>query len=329
MCPSGASILVSIVSTNDGHWLGACLDSLIALRAQVDVVVVANMCNDQTEEICARSPLEVAILRTSARLGFAACNNLCLTKALQEGYEYAFLLNPDTRVHPRAIDSLLDFMRSREKFGIVGSLQIEYGDETWSQLNEWSQITLDHAATLGSREKHANGLTWIEHYYVQGAAMMLRLTLTRRIGLLDPVYRTFYEETDLCRRSLMTGQKVAILLDSKVQHYGGGNWKADIKRHQERDRLFLRNQFLYYMSGAESRPLMIFEAVRVLAHGIKTVLLHREDVILPWWQYISVVWSAAFRLKDIFRLYRRNRIIHSGGFVPESLWQVGSDPGYS
>jgi len=112
---STSKVLVSIVSTNDGPWLTSCFDSLAAIRDQVDVVVVANNCDDNTEEICAAAPLDITVLRTDTRLGFAACNNLSLHVALQEGYEYAFLLNPDTRIQPDTVQSLVQFMRSDRK----------------------------------------------------------------------------------------------------------------------------------------------------------------------------------------------------------------------
>ncbi len=325
MSTSKMPVLVSIVSTNDGPWLTSCFDSLAAIRDQVNVVVVANNCDDNTEEICAAAPLNITVLRTATRLGFAACNNLTLHRALQEGYEYAFLLNPDTRVQPDTVSSLVEFMRSHPEFGITGSVQMEYGDETWTQLNEWSRVTLDHAATLGAQQKSSDGFTWIEHYYVQGAALMLRLKLAERIGLLDPVYGTFYEETDLCRRCLFSGHKVAILLTSRVRHYGGGNWKSNLAKHYRRDFLMLRNSFLYYVSGAKSRAHMASETFLVLGNEIRTVLFHREDVILPWWRYGQVLWSAFRSAKDILQLYKRNRIIRSGAVVPESLWAVGTD----
>lgn len=319
--------MVCIVSMNDGHWLDACLESLLPVGSAVDIVTIANACDDNTEELCRRSPLNIIVLRTGARLGFAACNNLALTKALVDGYDYVFLLNSDTRVHPGAIAALLAFMRAHTEFGVVGSLQIEYGDETWSCLNEWSRVTLEHAHSFGREQKRADGYTWVEHTYVQGAAMMLRTDLARRIGLLDPVYHTFYEETDFCRRCWLAGQKVAILLDSKVQHYGGGNWKADLKRRLSRDHFFLRNQFLFYVSGVNSRVMMTAATLRVLVRQLKAVLLSREEVVLPLWRYIFVLWSVVIRVGDILRLHRRNQIIRSGGRAPSSLCQIGVDRG--
>lgn len=316
-----------IVSMNDGRWLVDCLESLAPVRSEVDILVVANACDDDTEEVCARAPLDIKVLRTEARLGFAACNNLALEKAVACGYEYVFLLNSDTRVHPGAVSHALEFMRTHAEFGVVGSLQIEYGDETWSRLNEWSRITLDHALSLGSRQERADGFTWVEHTYVQGAAMMLRAGLTRRVGLLDPVYHTFYEETDFCRRCRLAGRRVAILFDSKVQHYGGGNWKRDLKKRLSRDRFFLRNQFLFYISGVNSRLMMPTAALRVLARQLKAVVARHEDVILPPWQYVFVLWSAAVRVPDILRLHRRNRLIRAGGCVPECLRKIGEDRG--
>jgi GT2 family glycosyltransferase len=250
-----------------------------------------------------------------------------LLKALREGYEYVFLLNPDTRVHPHAIQDFLRFMNSQTNIGIAGSLQIEYGDGTWSEPNEWSRLTLEHAKALGQAEQRQGDFTWVEHNYVQGAALMLRLSLVPMIGLLDPVYRTFYEETDLCRRCLLAGSRVALLLNSRVQHFGGGNWKSDTKKHLERDRLFLRNQFLYFLSGVWDLRSITWVALCLLVSQAKMILLHSEDVMLPLWRYPSVLWFAAIRFRAIRQLRLRNQLIRNGQPVPEPLWQVGNDHG--
>lgn len=320
-----APVLVCIVSMNDGRWLKRCLASLIPARGVIDVAVVANACNDDTEEICATAPLNVSVIRTSRVLGFAASNNLCLEKALADDYEYVFLLNADTQNHLETIATLLRFMREHPEHGVSGSLQMEYGDESWTRLNRWSVETLDHAKSLGRRQQTDGRFTWIEHDYVQGAALMLRLSVARVIGLLDPVYGSFYEETDLCRRCWLAGHKVALVLDSKVQHYGGGNWKKSAETRHNRDRLFLRNQFLYYVSDADSRPSMCVAAIRVVIRQLKAVWLHREEVTLPPWRYGAVLWSILVRWRHLRQLCRRNQIVRSGRTVPSSLFKIGDE----
>lgn len=310
---------------NDGRWLERCLASLLPARKLIDVVVVANACHDNTEEICASAPLHVSVIRTSHALGFAASNNLCLERALAGDYAYVFLLNSDTQNHPEAIATLLQFMHEHPECGVAGSLQIEYGDDSWLRMNTWSRETLNHAMSLGSRRQADGRFTWVEHHYVQGAAMMLRLNVAQVIGLLDPVYGSFYEETDLCRRCRLAGHKVALLLDSKVQHYGGGNWKNTAETRRQRDHLFLRNQFLYYLSGADSRRSMGFIAARVLIRQMKAVWLRREDVTLPFWRYGAVLWSVLFRWKYLRQLHRRNHIVRSGRPVPDSLCRIGDE----
>lgn len=317
-------VMIIVVSTNDGRWLAPCLRSLAKTsREQCQVVVVANDCLDSTREVCERASLPITLLHTERRQGFAACNNIALSQAIERDVAYAFLLNPDTLVHAQAVQNSIDFLDSHPDYGIVGSLQFAYEDDLWVDWNAWSRETVAHASELGKYPVEGDCHTWLDHYYVQGAAMMLRLSLVPRIGMLDPVYGTFYEETDLCRRCLLAGLKVAILFDSKVRHFGGGNWRVDENRRRERDLLFLRNQFVYYLSAEQSAASVTRTAWRLLCRQYRAMRHGCEDVTLPWWRYPQVIADFARNIPQVFQLAWRNRLIRSGQPLPRRLWSIG------
>ena len=246
-------VLVVIVSSDDAHWLSECLHALASAKGmQFDVVVVANACSDHTVEVCQSAKQQVRLIRTATRMGFAEANNIAIYQAITAGYEFVFLLNPDTRVASDAVDRLVTFLGMHPEYAILGSLQFEYGDDTWTRWNTWSRDTVGHARDLGAVPKTEVHGTCLDHFYVQGAALMFRLRLVPQVGLLDTFYGTFYEETDLCRRCRLAGFRVGILFDSRVQHFGGGNWKQSRKSRDTRCRQYLRNQFFYYISGTET-----------------------------------------------------------------------------
>jgi GT2 family glycosyltransferase len=321
-------VLVVVVSTNDGHWLAACLTVLSESTLKpTKILVIENQCTDATHEIIGRAACPIEVIKTARRLGFASCNNIALHLGVQNGYDYVFMLNPDTMVHERAIESLVGFLEQCPQYGVAGSLQYDYEATGWETLNEWSQIVLAEAAGLGSHPRTLGNLQIVDHYYVQGAAMLIRSSIVEQVGMLDPVYRTFYEETDFCRRCRLRGLGVAVVIDSKVKHVGGGNWKQTPVRRRERDILFLRNQLIYFLSLPHYSTLMTLQtAIRLVRKQIREVYRKLDHVALPLWCYPIVLLSALARVREIACLRRRNAEIASGANrVSPELFAIGRD----
>ncbi|MBO6238114.1 MAG: glycosyltransferase family 2 protein, partial [Bacteroidales bacterium] len=90
-----ANILVVIVTFNARKWVRKCLKSLEKSTLPADVLVVDNGSADGTlERIRAEFP-GTRIIETGENLGFGAANNIGLRIALDEGYQFAYLLNQD------------------------------------------------------------------------------------------------------------------------------------------------------------------------------------------------------------------------------------------
>lgn len=309
----GKAVLVVIVTVNDGCWLGPCLESLQSSRfSDFEVTVVLNDCQDESARLCAGSNLAVRVLSTDHRKGFARANNLALIDAGERGHRYIFLLNADTRIHPEALGALTDCMETFPEYGILGSWQAEYGDETWRQPNEWSRETLGEARDFGKEPRYRGRFTILDHYYVQGAALMMRASLISRIGMLDPLYGSFYEETDLCRRAVLAGWKIGLVLDSRVQHFGGGNWRRSRREWEARDQLFLRNQFYYQITAPEASDKLLATGWKILWRQIGDLLAGRRHYILPWWRYPRVLVSILRNRRYLSALKARNLAIQAG-----------------
>jgi GT2 family glycosyltransferase len=304
------NLLVVIVSTDDAHWLGSCLEALAASSCpSLDVLLVANGCMDDTIQTAKSALASIQIVDIETRCGFAEATNVGIALALSEGYKYIFLLNPDTRVHHNAIDHLRRFLDTNASYGIVGSQQISYDTADWITPNEWTIDTLAEAQRLGNSLKRVGAWNVVDHYYVQGAALLVRADLLREIGAFDTVYVIFYEETDLCRRCTLAGRRVGILLDSRVKHYGGGFWRSSVGRHRWRDELMLRNQFIFELSGCKTWPGMLVKSVRVFCCQVRNLFNHNQRLCLSLWNYPLVIARVIRLAPEIVRMRRRNVVI--------------------
>ncbi len=251
-------VVTVTVGTNERPWLHNCFSSLTASDTtglELDVMYVDNASTDGSIDDVRRFP-QVDIIRNDTNLGFAAANNVALRHALNAGADYIFLVNPDTRTPTTLIRDLVDFMDRHPEYGIVGPLQYTYSDasDCLNEYNEWSKLALqcgeqhafaadwkNHPSPAGPEEGKAPNT--LEHAYVQGAALFVRSDALRTVGLFDEVFHTYYEETDLCRRTRWAGWRVALLLDLGIQHKGGGG--AGNGRYR---RIHMRRNRYYYLS---------------------------------------------------------------------------------
>jgi GT2 family glycosyltransferase len=320
-----ADVLVVIVSTNDGRWLHECFDALANSRgATFDTLLVVNDCTDESVAAASRAPMRIEVVATSSRCGFAETNNLGIRRALAAGYSYVFLLNPDTKIHPDALAHLKQFLDANQDYGIAGSQQICYDGDDWDLPNRWTTETLDEARRQSYVPVRNSHWTVLDHYYVQGAALMMRTNLVTKIGLLDPLYGTFYEETDLCRRARYGGYGVAIVLDSRVKHYEGGHWRRTRRDHLHRDMLFLRNQYVYFMSDAETAPAALYCGFKVFLRQMRAMLFGEHQLRLALWRYPGVLVRACMTLRYIPRLRRRNSAIRARETLEVSEYAIGA-----
>lgn len=329
LCPARlaseiARVLVVIVSTDDASWLSPCLAALEESSFQeFRVLLIDNCCTDKTSDIAAASPLAIRCLRADNRLSYAEANNLGFQEAALAGFRYVMLLNPDTRIHRDGLRTLVDFLDSQYPFGIAGSWQCTYEDDTWTRPNEWTRQMLANASHEGLEPRTIDAFTVLESSYVQGAALMIRVGLLTRIGWLDTVYGTFYEETDLCRRCRLEGSRVGLIFQSLVRHEEGGHWRRSVRRNRWRDYLYLRNQLLYELSEPHRGLLPLVRLWKIVRGQLYSLRHGNDRVALPLWHYPRVLAGLLLRISFLKDLRTRNRAILNASAVPENLRCVG------
>ncbi|WP_322510156.1 glycosyltransferase family 2 protein, partial [Anaerolinea sp.] len=114
---------IVIVSWNVASYLENCLASIFqnAPNCSFEVWVVDNASVDQSVQIIKERFPQVHLIENSQNVGFAEANNQAI---LQSTGRYVLLLNPDTLVHPYALQRLVDFMDGHVEAGAAGSLYL-------------------------------------------------------------------------------------------------------------------------------------------------------------------------------------------------------------
>lgn len=301
-CTPRPAVFTIVVGCNSRKWLEPCLSSLLVSDYPVlQFVYVDNASTDGSLELVKHAFPAVRTLPSKLNLGFAGANNLGMRLALKEGADYIFLANPDTRTPANLISSLVDFMEGHKGYGAVGPMQSVYGrPDDEPTLNEWSRTALEnderHAfyhwepcrrTEAGPPQGRAERT--LEHSYVQGAALFLRRSVLDVIGLFDENYHSYFEEVDLCRRTRLSGFRVALLRDLYIQHQGGGSARESTSRY--RNYHYTRNKYYYLFTDPGYK---IWESLRLagrfLSYDVKQAFIHRKGDVADWQQIVAIIW---------------------------------------
>ncbi len=236
-------VYIVILCYNSERWVEACLTSVLATDyPNFKLVVVDNASTDSSVAEISKFLPRVKLLSNQENLGFVGGNNIGIAQALSQQADYIALLNPDTRVTPGWLAAVVDVGEAESDIGILGVVQYSYHDNTF---NSWTQVAL---ATQLAKLTAPPNRAWLPMEWVEGSCIVVKREVFQRIGLLDPIYLSFYEEIDFCRRAACHGYQTALAINSRVHHYRGGSWRAGRAQSQMRDYLCDRGQFIYALT---------------------------------------------------------------------------------
>jgi GT2 family glycosyltransferase len=245
---------VVIVSYNTRELLRACLASLRNCTLPLRVVVVDSASHDGSATLVRAEFAEVALIALDQNVGFAAGTNIGIRHHLSSApgvtpaasnasrptdtqLDHILLLNPDTVVHPGALETLACFLAAHPRVGMVGprlrnqdgSVQpaaFRFPTLAMSLLDLFPPGEVLPGRLYGSwwhgrypQERAGSAPFAIDHPL--GACMLVRRAVVEQIGLLDEAFFMYAEEVDWCYRMRRAGWAIWQVPAAQVTHVGG------------------------------------------------------------------------------------------------------------
>jgi GT2 family glycosyltransferase len=216
-----ASIIV--VTWNQRELTLDCLNSLAALNypaERLGIIVVDNGSSDGTTQAIRERFPQVTVLENAENLGFTGGNNVGICHALESGAEYIMLLNNDTVVASDMLQHLISVAETDPGIGIV-TPTIYYYDEPTRIWCAGAGIDWRRVITWRLRAEEIDDGTprpVQEVDFASGCAICVRRSVVERIGLLDPRFFIYFEETEWCMRISQAGYRCVLVPQSKVWH---------------------------------------------------------------------------------------------------------------
>lgn len=230
-------LAIVILNYNSADVLRPCLESLRGqtFAGRLDVWVVDNASADDSVAMVRRDFPEVSLIAAERNDGFSAGNNLALRRILDSADppEAVLILNPDTVVPPDGLAGLARSLDERPRAGVIGpKLVLEDGslDMACRRSFPSAEVALYRMTGLSrlfprSRRFGRYNLTYLdpdqitEVDSVVGAAMLVRTSVIREVGMFDEAFFMYGEDLDWCFRIKSYGWQVWYDPRVTILHY--------------------------------------------------------------------------------------------------------------
>lgn len=224
--------LVSVVILNYngyrflGQLLNDCLKSVLDTNyPNFEIIFVDNGSTDDSVTFVQKTyGNTIKLVKNKENLGFSEGFNsgIRVTKG-----KYIALLSNDMTVHPNWLNPTVELMESDPQIGLTGFKRLVYGhtnliDGIGGNLYICGRVNPigGHEIDKGQYDTNTDKLDYI------GGAMTLRRTTLQNVGLFNPEFKIFSEDTDLCYRIRKKGFKTVYIHDAIIWHKGQATLKG-------------------------------------------------------------------------------------------------------
>jgi len=203
-----------------GQLLSDCLSSVLETSyPNFEVIFVDNGSTDDSvvsiEEKFGKDP-RLKIIRNERNLGFAEGNNVGAKYARGE---YIVFLNNDIEVDNRWLKELINIVNSDSTIGAAQSKLLLLHNRKQFDCAGGFIDYYGYASERGHGEEDKGQYDRIDEiFYAKGAAILIRHEVLESVGLFDPDFIMYYEETDLCWRIWLRGYRIVFVPTSIVYH---------------------------------------------------------------------------------------------------------------
>jgi GT2 family glycosyltransferase len=242
----------------------------------------------------------VKFIPSETNTGFAGGNNICMREAMEEGFDFVYLLNPDTEVEPDFLEKAVAAAESDTKIGAVQSLLV-LGQER-ALINSVGNAfhflgfsycvgyrdRVDSPAVLAVRE------TVPDIASASGAGVLFRSEALRKIGLFDETLFAYHEDVELSLRFQIAGWRVVLAPKSIVYHKY--EFSRSIKKYywMERNRWIVLLEYLRWPTLLLLAPMHLVMELGMVFFAIRSGWWREKVRVIRWFlspKNLSGMWK--------------------------------------
>jgi GT2 family glycosyltransferase len=311
-------VLVVVVVYNGMPLLSECIESIEKSSTEegckVDLFVVDNASTDESKNYLQKNTSKIhQLIFLDKNVGFGKGNNLGMKYALENDYDFVFLLNQDAWFTENSLAILTQKAIQNPQFGILSPLQVNT-EGTHFDPNHYLHLK----EILPNLENNPNQdfdkivdkiqeNNLIELPFTNAAAWLISKQCLNKVGGFDPLFFLYGEDNDLNNRRLFHKFKMGVCIKSIVHHarYKGHTQqkKTFTERKKQLTTRFYSDQIAFFKNinySFENRKQKSF------SHTAKRALRHlQKNEMAEFW----AEWNAYFRILKNLKVIQNQRLI--------------------
>ena len=221
-------LLVIIVTYNGKKWIDRCLGSLKDSTVPVDVFVVDNGSKDGTISRVRETGKAwfnetsndgagwwlVELIESKENLGFGRANNLGLKYAVENGYEYVYLLNQDAWVEPDTFELLIKAFEKNPGYGVLSPVQMTAAKDKMDP--QFEAKCKKYIPDLRTRFPGLKSVYPVP--FVMAAHWMITRDCLTKVGGFSPAFAHYGEDDNFLDRCRWHGMGIGVDIEAMAVH---------------------------------------------------------------------------------------------------------------
>lgn len=211
-------LLVIIVTYNAMQWAERCFSSLKNSTVRPDVFVVDNGSTDGTQAFVKAHYPEVMFHQSEENLGFGKANNMGLQYALDQNYDYVYLMNQDAWVLKDTFERLIHISDNYPEYGILSPFQMN-SDMSSIDNNFYKVLNINKISGKLCLDTPTNSSDEVyDINYIMAAHWFVTSKCIKSVGGFSPVFSHYGEDNNYADRALYKGFKIGVIPSLLVVH---------------------------------------------------------------------------------------------------------------
>lgn len=318
-------VSIIILNYNQPQLTIDCLKSLSKLEYKnYEVILVDNGSTDNSVEKIKKHGVAVKnfkLVEKKENLGFAEGNNVGFEHTTGK---YILFLNNDTLVEKNFLRPLVEKLELDSRLGAVQPKILQYPQKEIIDSVGSYLIATGFLCHFGHNKKDQPKYNKESQIFsMKGACMLFKKEVLDKVGVFDKDYFAYFEETDLCLRTLTTGYKIKYIPESNIFHRGGETSKkmdtAFVNFHSYKNRVYT------YLANFQILTILKILPLHILMCEIVSIM-YLITLNIPMFLAVqkAMIWNL-FNLPKLVKkraAIKKIRAVRDRQYLPEVMKKV-------
>jgi GT2 family glycosyltransferase len=220
------------------------------------VVIVDNSNSDELEKIIF-DYRNINLIKSSKNLGYGAANNLAVSKA---STPFILIINPDILINEDSISDLFkNFLNDPDNIGILGPSLYDQKmyRRTNGSISYLDQLNGVNVSNLSNNIPSYNTCC----KFLMGCCYLMRRDFFNSLGGFDENFFMYFEDNDLCDRTLKKGKYIMEVPSSKFIHLENASSKKNFLTDTKLSIIHKISSYIYLKKNNNVR-FLIFHIIK-------------------------------------------------------------------